>query len=57
MMDEFGPWEPWSVEQIAQLFVGAPFRWWLTGGIAHAVRPAGLCALQRRGAGWTGPGP
>jgi hypothetical protein len=34
MADEFGPWEPLTVEQIAQLFAGAPFRWWLTGGVA-----------------------
>lgn len=34
MTDEFGPWEPLTVEQIARLFVGAPFRWWVTGGIA-----------------------
>jgi GNAT superfamily N-acetyltransferase len=34
MTDEFGPWEPWTVEQVATLFAGAPFRWWLTGGIA-----------------------
>jgi hypothetical protein len=34
MTDEFGPWEPLTVEQIVRLFVGAPFRWWLSGGIA-----------------------
>lgn len=34
MTDECGPWQPLTVDQVAQVFAGAPFRWWLTGGVA-----------------------
>src|SRR5919199_2616952 len=34
MTDEFGPWEPNSIEELTDLFAGAPFRWWFTGGVA-----------------------
>jgi hypothetical protein len=32
--DDCGPWEPASVIELTQIFQGAPFRWWITGGIA-----------------------
>jgi hypothetical protein len=32
--DEYGPWEPATIEGIAALFAGAPFRWWISGARA-----------------------
>ncbi len=32
--DELGEWRPLSVEQVAELFREAPFRWWIAGGWA-----------------------
>lgn len=32
--DELGEWRPLSVEQVAELFHDAPFRWWIAGGWA-----------------------
>lgn len=34
MTDAFVPWEPVTMDEIASVFIGAPFRWWLTGGVA-----------------------
>lgn len=34
MTDELGPWHPLTVVEVVQLFADAPFRWWLTGGMA-----------------------
>lgn len=31
---ELGPWEPLDVESVVEVFVGAPFRWWISGGRA-----------------------
>ncbi len=31
---ELGPWEPLGLAEIVDLFVGAPFRWWIGGGLA-----------------------
>ena len=28
------PWEPLSLDEVVRLFRGAPFRWWLAGGMA-----------------------
>jgi hypothetical protein len=30
----YGRWEPYTPEQVAQLFAGAPFPWWIAGGWA-----------------------
>src|SRR5947209_7130682 len=30
----FGRWQPLTVPQIAALFADAPFRWWISGGMA-----------------------
>lgn len=35
---ELGPWAPLSVDEVAQLFIGASFRWYLAGG--HALELA-----------------
>jgi hypothetical protein len=32
---QFGLWTPLRVDEAVQLFAGAPFRWWVTGG--HAL--------------------
>jgi hypothetical protein len=32
--DEYGSWEPASFSELKQIFAGAPFRWWITGGMA-----------------------
>jgi hypothetical protein len=32
--DEYGPWEPLSLTEVQTAFDGAPFRWWISGGIA-----------------------
>ena len=34
MTDEYGPWQPLSLLALRDTFNGAPFRWWLTGGLA-----------------------
>ncbi len=37
----YGAWAPATTEQLAGLFAGAPFPWWITGGVAlelHAGR-------------------
>jgi hypothetical protein len=34
MTDEYGPWQPLSLLSLRDMFNGAPFRWWLTGGLA-----------------------
>ena len=34
MSDDYGPWEPATTAELEQIFAGAPFRWWITGGIA-----------------------
>lgn len=31
---QFGPWTPLAVSDVVSLFDGAPFRWWVTGGVA-----------------------
>ncbi|MBO0728014.1 MAG: hypothetical protein J2P57_02070 [Acidimicrobiaceae bacterium] len=31
---ELGPWEPLSISRIVEVFVAAPFRWWVGGGKA-----------------------
>ncbi len=32
---ELGPWEPLELTEVSDTFVGAPFRWWVSGG--HAL--------------------
>jgi hypothetical protein len=32
--DEYGPWQPLPLQRLQDLFDKAPFRWWLTGGLA-----------------------
>ncbi len=32
---ELGPWEPLRLDDVVELFAGAPFRWWIAGG--HAL--------------------
>jgi hypothetical protein len=34
---EHGSWSPLTVEQLAGVMVGAPFRWWIAGGHALAL--------------------
>ncbi|HET9732279.1 MAG TPA: hypothetical protein VFP54_06340 [Acidimicrobiales bacterium] len=34
MSDDYGPWEPATTAELEQIFAGAPFRWWITGGMA-----------------------
>ncbi len=31
---ELGPWEPLTIPAIVDAFAGAPFRWWISGGLA-----------------------
>jgi hypothetical protein len=31
---EFGPWEPLTLESVVETFRSAPFRWWVSGGLA-----------------------
>jgi hypothetical protein len=55
--DEFGPWEPLSTAELTRVFEGAPFRWWVTGGVAlelfmgrswreHEDSDIGICRLD-----------
>jgi len=30
----YGRWQPWTVEQVADLFEGWPYPWWIAGGYA-----------------------
>ncbi|MET0386857.1 MAG: hypothetical protein ABW321_12900 [Polyangiales bacterium] len=34
---DYGPWSPWSVDQLVARFKDAPFRWWVSGGHALAL--------------------
>lgn len=34
MREEEKSWNPLSVDEVAHLFVGAPFPWWIAGGVA-----------------------
>jgi hypothetical protein len=34
MTEEYGPWQSLSVLRLRDMFNGAPFRWWLSGGLA-----------------------
>ncbi|HET9733356.1 MAG TPA: hypothetical protein VFP54_11840 [Acidimicrobiales bacterium] len=34
MSDDYGPWSPLGIPQLSELFAGAPFPWWVTGGVA-----------------------
>lgn len=49
-----GAWDPWSIDEVMRVFDGAPFRWWITGGMAlelhvgrswrdHADLDVGIC--------------
>jgi hypothetical protein len=51
---DLGPWEPLPLEAAVALFAGAPFRWWISGGVAlelhvgrswrpHDDTDAGIC--------------
>lgn len=35
MADDFGPWDPLTVDEAVAIFSDAPFRWWVSGG--HAL--------------------
>lgn len=34
MSEDYGRWEPASAAELARIFADAPFRWWITGGLA-----------------------
>lgn len=55
--DDYGPWQPATTQALVELFAGAPFRWWITGGIAlelhtgrtwrdHADADVGICRID-----------
>ncbi|HZT65630.1 MAG TPA: hypothetical protein VFA11_07555 [Acidimicrobiales bacterium] len=55
--DDFGPWAPPATGELAQIFSGSPFRWWVTGGVAlelhvgrswrgHSDLDVGICRSQ-----------
>ena len=55
--ENYGPWQPATTGELVELFTGAPFRWWITGGVAlelhigrtwrgHADADIGICRID-----------
>lgn len=61
MSDDHGPWQPAATTELVGLFSGAPFRWWISGGVAlelhvgrswrdHEDADVGICRADAQAA-------